>query len=497
MEPMEVSEGLLGASNSREMGSGTPITRGRDDNTGMTDEGLADYDDDADNFDEDEGEEEDEDEAMASSEDEDYNRTHFGISQALPVPDGPPDFDAGPPQTAEEYLQWVRFEASRCPRITRKDVDPAVLERHEQRRQQQNQTRAGDDTAAAAAAAGGPTSGGGGGGRRRGGGGGGGGCASAAQVPPPVTSECPEWARPSPKWLAVFLKDFCRLRQALGAMQLQHARELSATQLPSLDNTAAWDRLCFEQWQPLEQQQQQQEEGGKPAATSVGQEEDEQGTPPPPPPPPPPQEEEEEEEEGCSGGPAAAVCGASNSGGGGGSGGAAATGPHPLKRLHGGEQQRRQQAQPGSSAAGGGGGGGGGASLAAGQGREQAHGQGGETDRLCGPVVRTVLALDQVSVGSLIERHVAQLGSQSSLSYIRSQWLFALAAVLERPVPPDVAAAMRDLVRRCSFWRASLERSDDPVLPRLNVLLAVAGGYFGQDEQLSAAAAAAGLVDLV
>ena len=29
---------------------------------------------------------------------------------------------AGLPETAEEYLQWVRYEASRCPRVVRAEV---------------------------------------------------------------------------------------------------------------------------------------------------------------------------------------------------------------------------------------------------------------------------------------------------------------------------------------------------------------------------------------
>ena len=34
--------------------------------------------------------------------------THLGSHQALPVPDGEPDWDIETPQTAEEYLKRVR-----------------------------------------------------------------------------------------------------------------------------------------------------------------------------------------------------------------------------------------------------------------------------------------------------------------------------------------------------------------------------------------------------
>ena len=43
-------------------------------------------------------------------------------------------------------------------------------------------------------------------------------------------------------------------------------------------------------------------------------------------------------------------------------------------------------------------------------------------------------------------RGSSRSSSSTALSYMRCQWLFALAAVLERPVPPDVSAALRELV---------------------------------------------------
>ncbi|EFJ40264.1 hypothetical protein VOLCADRAFT_99965 [Volvox carteri f. nagariensis] len=415
-------------------------------------------DDDAEFDEDDEGEYEDEDEAMATSDDEDYNRTHFGIVQALPVPDGPLDMDAGPPQTAEEYLRWVRFEASQCPRITRKDIDPAVLQRQQQ---QQQGHEGGEDSTAIV------TTGLENGGSRHAGCCPSGGAASSllrSRVPPPVVSSCPEWARPCPNWLAAFLQDFSRLRRALSTMQRQHVKELSSTRLPSLENTAAWDRLCFEQWQPLEHQEQQQ--GQQEQQQQLDHQQQQQ------------QQQLENQQQACC---ESVVTGDKSD-----NGAESPPPPPPPPSLpHEQQQGQQQQTQRHGGVVGGGGGGGGSSGLVV------------ETDRLCGPVVRTVLALDQVSVGSLIQRHVGQLSTQPCLSYIRSQWLFALAAVLERPVPPDVAAALRELVRRCSAWRATLEHPDDPVLPRLNVLLAVAGGYFGQDEHLSAAAAAASLGDLI
>ncbi|KAG2488435.1 hypothetical protein HYH03_012942 [Edaphochlamys debaryana] len=411
----------------------------------------------ADGYDEeDEGEEEDVGgDEMDETEDEEYNLTNFGISQALPVPDGPPDFNAGPPQTAEEYLRWVRYEASKCPRVTRKDISPERL------RRQQEQSDATAAAAAAAAAASG--SGVGDGSAGTGGGKAGGGRRHAPQgfaggVPPPVLSACQEWARPCNKWLRVFLQDFALLRASLGRMQRKHTEELAYTQLPPLDNGGAWDRLCFEQWEQLDSAQQAQH----------GEEQAGSG---------------EQAEQAGQGQGEAAQAGTSGQGpedtGAGARAGAQDAGQAP-NDAGAGEPDRASSPSPPPPP----------------PPPPPPEPLGGETDRLCGPVVRTVLALDQVSVGSLLQRHVSQLADQPHLTYMRSQWLFALAAVLERPVPPDVAAALRELVRRCSAWRASLSSPSDPCLPRLNLLLAVAGAYFGQDEGLAAAAAAAGLADL-
>lgn len=92
----------------------------------------------------------------------------------------------------------------------------------------------------------------------------------------------------------------------------------------------------------------------------------------------------------------------------------------------------------------------------------------------------------QVGVASVFNRHVQQLLDchPPSLPLARAQWLFALAARLDKPLTADAAASFRALLRRCAALRAAVGGADDPALPRLNVLIAVAGAYFGQDEGL-------------
>ena len=56
------------------------------------------------------------------NEEEEDDRKHFGIYRCLPVDDAPPNWAAGEPDSAEEYLRRVRFEARQLPDIV---VSPA------------------------------------------------------------------------------------------------------------------------------------------------------------------------------------------------------------------------------------------------------------------------------------------------------------------------------------------------------------------------------------
>lgn len=92
----------------------------------------------------------------------------------------------------------------------------------------------------------------------------------------------------------------------------------------------------------------------------------------------------------------------------------------------------------------------------------------------------------QVAIVTLFQRHIDELEQDfpNNLPLLRGKWLFALAARLEKPLQPDVSAALRSLLRYCAKLRCQLSEASDPLLPQLNVLMTVAGAYFGQDEEL-------------
>ncbi len=89
-------------------------------------------------------------------------------------------------------------------------------------------------------------------------------------------------------------------------------------------------------------------------------------------------------------------------------------------------------------------------------------------------------------MAALLQHQIEALEQQQGIGLGRSRWLFALAARLEKPIHADVGASFRSLYKRCVGWRARLSSAHDPLLPILNVLVAVAGAYFKQDELLAA-----------
>lgn len=62
------------------------------------------------------------------------------------------------------------------------------------------------------------------------------------------------------------------------------------------------------------------------------------------------------------------------------------------------------------------------------------------------------------------------------------QWIYALGAVIEKPLAMSTTAALRDLLRYC----AKRQPQSDEERARLHLLVGMAGGYFRQDEELAA-----------
>ncbi|KAJ0041615.1 hypothetical protein NL108_013827 [Boleophthalmus pectinirostris] len=62
------------------------------------------------------------------------------------------------------------------------------------------------------------------------------------------------------------------------------------------------------------------------------------------------------------------------------------------------------------------------------------------------------------------------------------RWLYALLACLEKPLIPEAHSSIRQLARRCSHLRSTLESQDDEKLPALNLLICLVARYFEQSD---------------
>lgn len=101
------------------------------------------------------------------------------------------------------------------------------------------------------------------------------------------------------------------------------------------------------------------------------------------------------------------------------------------------------------------------------------------------PELEQLRGLDQVRVLRRLEEEMQRVLQSGNLSAGDCALLYALAARVERPLHGGTCALFRSLLRHCARLRAALLHARDPLLPHLNVLIAIAGGYFGQDEELA------------
>jgi len=122
------------------------------------------------------------------------------------------------------------------------------------------------------------------------------------------------------------------------------------------------------------------------------------------------------------------------------------------------------------------------------------------------PDMERIAALDQVDALQLVKTHIGgflKLRKLEEVTDIRCYWLYALLTRIHRPLHDTTAAAVRSLFKHCTHFRARCahlmtsgsEQELTPVdvtsvLPRINLLYAISGVYFGQDEKMT------GIVDL-
>lgn len=101
------------------------------------------------------------------------------------------------------------------------------------------------------------------------------------------------------------------------------------------------------------------------------------------------------------------------------------------------------------------------------------------------PTMPVLMAIDQVQCTLLLKWHSDWAAASRGLTQTSATWLYALTARLERPLTQGAMASLRSLLRHCARLRAGVKDPNDPLLANLNILIAITGGFFGQDETLA------------
>ncbi|EFJ14480.1 hypothetical protein SELMODRAFT_47188, partial [Selaginella moellendorffii] len=96
------------------------------------------------------------------------------------------------------------------------------------------------------------------------------------------------------------------------------------------------------------------------------------------------------------------------------------------------------------------------------------------------PSLSTLLSMDEVSRATLLRHHISWLDDLENLAEERALWLYALSAVVDEPLDLDTSAAVRELLRKCALIRASRNFRGERELEMLNIIITIAGNYFGQ-----------------
>lgn len=103
------------------------------------------------------------------------------------------------------------------------------------------------------------------------------------------------------------------------------------------------------------------------------------------------------------------------------------------------------------------------------------------TDESCGELVSNIQGMDSVTRVSKLKKQISSVEKESGLENSDFKWVVALCASVDTPLDADTCASLRALLRKCASLRAS-EVEDEQVMIMANMLITIAGRYFGQME---------------
>ncbi|CAH8355798.1 unnamed protein product [Eruca vesicaria subsp. sativa] len=103
------------------------------------------------------------------------------------------------------------------------------------------------------------------------------------------------------------------------------------------------------------------------------------------------------------------------------------------------------------------------------------------TDESFGVVVSEIQGMDSVTRVSRLKKRICLVEKESGLQSSDCIWVVALCASVDTPLDGDTCACLRAILRKCASLRAS-EVEDEQVIIMANMLITIAGRYFGQME---------------
>ena len=89
-------------------------------------------------------------------------------------------------------------------------------------------------------------------------------------------------------------------------------------------------------------------------------------------------------------------------------------------------------------------------------------------------------------VNMLLQWHVSWALGRAEFGDLSIRWLYALLAQVEKPIMLESSSQLSRLLRHCIRLRRQILDTNSADLLPLHMLIALAGGYFGQDGALAA-----------
>nr|XP_033327370.1 gem-associated protein 2 [Megalopta genalis] len=103
-----------------------------------------------------------------------------------------------------------------------------------------------------------------------------------------------------------------------------------------------------------------------------------------------------------------------------------------------------------------------------------------EGEKKTDPTLNTVFSLNQPMVEQILEYLIDYVEVEKEIIHKLGQWLYALLAILEMPLTPEMCSCLRSLARTCSIIRSNSINLEVHEIGALNLFICLVARYFRQ-----------------